>query len=301
MNPLKHTLAFLTAAIVSTSALATGGVVSDGRTSMSMEALIAELRAMPDEIRNLVFNDKKQFLEYLKTTLTDERVAEVARKSGMLDSPKVRAQIQRATRGVLVQEFMHNEMSQMAKAIPDLTELARERYEAALDKYKVPEAIRIQHILLRTDRCACAESEKKKLAEELLAQVKSGADFSELAKKHSEDRGSAERGGELGQPAKRGTLVAPFEQAAFALKPGEVSDIVKTVFGYHIIKLIEQYPARTRPFEEVKKEIMDSLANDLKAEHQNAFLAKYRDAGEVVMSDETLEKAREAFSNQPAR
>ena len=95
-------------------------------------------------------------------------------------------------------------------------------------------------------------------AEELLKQARGGADFAALAKANSEDEGSAVNGGDLNYFG-RGQMVPEFEQAAFTLKPGEISDLVKTSFGFHIIKVIESQPEVTRPLDDVRTEIVDQL------------------------------------------
>src|SRR5258706_13396386 len=101
-------------------------------------------------------------------------------------------------------------------------------------------------------------------AQDLLKQVRAGADFAELAKKNSQDPGSAPNGGDLGFIV-RGQTVAPFEKFAFSAKPKEISDLVTTEYGYHIIQAMEKEPARVKPFDEVK----DSIAEQLKKQGVN--------------------------------
>ena len=100
-------------------------------------------------------------------------------------------------------------------------------------------SVNISHILLTVKPSPQAKKEAYQRAEAILQQIKNGADFAELAKKYSEDPGSAAKGGDLGF-VKRGDLVKPFEEVAFNLKPGQVSGIVETQFGYHIIQLLER-------------------------------------------------------------
>ena len=117
--------------------------------------------------------------------------------------------------------------------------------------------VRASHLLLKTE--GKDEAAVKARAEELLKQAKApGADFAALAKANSEDEGSAVNGGDMNFFG-RGQMVPEFEQAAFALKPGEVSDVVKTTFGFHIIKVFESQPEISRPLAEVKPEILDQL------------------------------------------
>lgn len=130
-------------------------------------------------------------------------------------------------------------------------------YEQNKAQYTTEGRVRASHILLKTE--GKDEAAVRAKAEALLAQAKApGADFAALAKANSEDEGSAVNGGDLNFFG-RGQMVPEFEQAAFAMKPGEISDLVKTTFGFHIIKVIESQPETSRPLAEVKPEIVDQL------------------------------------------
>ena len=102
----------------------------------------------------------------------------------------------------------------------------------------------------------------KKQAEDVLAKVKGGADFAALATKISEDEASAAQGGELKPFGRDGAMVKEFEDAAFALKPGETSGLVKSQFGYHIIRVLERKPASTRPLDEVRPMIDEMIKSE---------------------------------------
>jgi len=134
----------------------------------------------------------------------------------------------------------------------------RSYYEANKDQFRTPERAKVRHILIKTlEKPKDQEDALKKKAEDLLKQIKGGADFAELAKKNSDDTVSAAKGGDLDWVA-RGQTVKPFEDATFALQPKQISDIVKSEFGFHIIQTMEKDTARLKPFEEVK----DQLAKD---------------------------------------
>jgi peptidyl-prolyl cis-trans isomerase D len=124
-------------------------------------------------------------------------------------------------------------------------------YAASMDNFRMPERVKARHILIKTQGKTDAEK-KQALAktEDLLKQLKAGADFSQLAEKNSEDSSNAPKGGDLGWFT-HGTMVAEFDKAAFALNKGEMSGIVTTEFGYHIIKVDDKEIARVKPFEEV--------------------------------------------------
>ncbi len=149
-------------------------------------------------------------------------------------------------------------------------------------QYTTEGRVRASHILLKTEGKDDATVKAK--AESLLAQAKApGADFAALAKANSEDEGSAVNGGDLNYFG-RGQMVPEFEQAAFSLKAGEVSDLVKTTFGYHIIKVIDSQPEATRPVAEVKPEIVEQLKWQ-KAQQESEQIAKAMEASIKTPAD----------------
>ena len=133
-------------------------------------------------------------------------------------------------------------------------------YSASMDNFRMPERIHVRHILVSTEGKSDAEKKALKAkADDILKQLKNGADFAELAKKDSDDKASGEKGGDLDWIVK-GQMVPEFDNAAFALKPKDLSPVVASSFGYHIIQVLDKEPARVKPFDEVKA----SLADDLK-------------------------------------
>ena len=142
------------------------------------------------------------------------------------------------------------------KVVVPATDIQR-FYNDNIQQYQTPEQIKASHILLKTD--GKDEAAVRKRAEALLAQVKGGADFAALAKKESEDEGSAKNGGDLGFFGK-GRMVPEFETAAFAMQPGQTSDLVRSQFGFHIIRVIEKKAGETRPLDQVRQQIQEQLA-----------------------------------------
>lgn len=133
----------------------------------------------------------------------------------------------------------------------------QDAYRENQQQYSTPEQVKASHILLKTGE-GKKEEDVRKRAEALHAKAKSGADFAALAKANSEDDSNKEKGGDLGFFGK-GSMVPEFEQAAFALEPGQLSDVVKTTYGFHIIKLAEKKEASTRSIDEVRAQIEDQL------------------------------------------
>ena len=112
-----------------------------------------------------------------------------------------------------------------------------------------------------------------------MKEARAGADFAELAKKHSAD-GSAQQGGDLNFFTK-GQMVPAFDQVAFALKPGQISDIVTTQFGYHIIKVTERRAASTVPFEQVSERIKEYLTEQQKQKKAQAFIQSLKQKAKI--------------------
>jgi peptidyl-prolyl cis-trans isomerase C len=155
-------------------------------------------------------------------------------------------------------------------------------YQQNPDKFQQPERVRASHILIRVEENADAKAKEaaKVKAGDLLKQVKAGKDFAALAKQHSQDPGSAVQGGDLGF-FQQGQMVGAFERAAFALKPGEVSDLVETPFGFHIIKMAEKQAARAVPIDEVKPQIEQFLQNQQRQQKTQAFIESLKSKGKV--------------------
>ena len=126
------------------------------------------------------------------------------------------------------------------------------QYQNNIQQYQVPNRVHPEHILFMTVGKTDAEvDEIKKNAEDVLKQAKKGAKFEDLAKKYSEDPGSKDKGGDLGWIT-QGQTVPEFEKTAFGLEKGQISDLVKTQYGFHIIKVLDKETARTKTFDEVK-------------------------------------------------
>jgi peptidyl-prolyl cis-trans isomerase D len=156
-----------------------------------------------------------------------------------------------------------------AKVVVPAVDVERS-YNNSIEQYSTPEQVRASHILLKTEGKDDAAVKAK--AADLLKEAKGGADFAELAKKNSEDEASAKNGGDLDYFGK-GKMVPEFDQAAFGMQPGQISDLVKTQYGYHIIKVVDKKAATTRSLADVRQQITDQLAYE-RAQAQAADLAQ---------------------------
>jgi peptidyl-prolyl cis-trans isomerase D len=162
-------------------------------------------------------------------------------------------------------------------------------YDQHRDQYRTPEQVKVSHILIKTpvpgadgkvDEKGVAEAQRR--AEDVLKQIKAGGNFEELAKKYSEDPGSAKEGGSLGFIG-RGRTVPEFEKAAFSLPKGQISDLVKSSYGFHIIRVDDKQEAHMKSLDEVKDEIEPALkqqkAQQIAQKDAEALLAKSKVEG----------------------
>ena len=143
------------------------------------------------------------------------------------------------------------------------------RYKDSVQMFSTPEQVRASHILFKTE--GKDEAAVKKTAEAVLTRAKAGEDFAALAKKYSEDDSNKDKGGDLDYFG-RGIMAKEFEDAAFSMTPGQVSDLVKTVFGFHIIKVTDKKAAATRTLDEVRAQVTEQV-KDEKAQRQASQVA----------------------------
>lgn len=151
------------------------------------------------------------------------------------------------------------DVNQIRQTIQVSDDELKAQYQQNIQQYQVPNRVHVEHILLMTVGKTDAEVEEiRKKAEDLLKQAKKGGNFEDLAKKNSEDPGTKDKGGDLGWIV-QGQTVAEFEKAAFSLPKGSISDLVKTQYGFHIIKVLDKETAHTKSFDEVKDSIRAPL------------------------------------------
>jgi peptidyl-prolyl cis-trans isomerase C len=186
-------------------------------------------------------------------------------------------------RDLLISAFV--ESAFISKTVVPESEI-RDFYDKNQDKFKQGETVKASHILIGVDSKATIDEKTKarEKAEKLKKELAGGADFATMAKGNSTCP-SSQQGGDLGSFGK-GQMVPSFEKAAFALKPGEISDVVETQFGYHIIKLTEKKPAVTTDFKDVKAKIEEFL----KGQKVNEAIQKYLEETKKTAKIELLLK-----------
>jgi peptidyl-prolyl cis-trans isomerase C len=162
-------------------------------------------------------------------------------------------------KGVYINAYLNKNV--FPKLTPVTEDEKRQEYESNKDKLSVPDEVSASHILIKVGENATPEEKQKakEKVEALRVRALSGEDFAKLAKENSED-GSASNGGDLGFFGK-GQMVKPFEDAAFSLEKGQISSVIETQFGYHVIKVSDKKPAHTLAYEEVSGDIEKFLTN----------------------------------------
>jgi len=202
-----------------------------------------EVKALPEYIRGMADTPQGK-KELIDTLVMRELILQQAAKEGLDKGKEIDEKLAELKKRIVVDTYLKKKVETDAK-ISD--EELKKFYDQNLEKFKSGEQVKASHILVKSEQ----------EAKDILAQLKGGAAFEELAKSKSVDT-SAGKGGDLGWFGK-GNMVPAFEKAAFALKEGQLSGIVKSEFGFHIIKLTGKRAAGTRSFEEVKEQITAAL------------------------------------------
>jgi len=229
---------------------------------------------------------KEQLLQQMVQALV---VSQTAKQSGFDAQPDIKEQLELLKSSFLANEYLKREVVQkITVSDNDL----QAYYNTNKDEFKTPEMVRARHILFLVDASATDEAKKKlhEKAVETLKKIKGGEDFAKLASELSGDPGSKQKGGDIGFIA-RGKTVKPFEDALFSLKTGEISGVIETQFGYHIIKAEEKKDASQEPFEAVKEKIRQKVTQERAKSALTAFIDK-------AMKDSRAEIFPEALSGE---
>jgi len=227
---------------------------------LSQESKKAGLAVNAADIDNELKGYKKGFAD-------DKAFAKALGEAGITEA-ELRKQI---GKNLAIQKFIDTKF----KGKVQVTEQeAKDFYNKNQDKFKQPEMVHARHILITAKETELKADKDRKRAKlvQIKKQLKDGGNFADLAKQFS-DCPSKARGGDLGF-FPRGQMVKPFDQAVFKMMPGDVSDIVETEFGYHLIKLEEKKPAKTVTFDEAKAKITAYLTQEKVTANIEAFLAE---------------------------
>lgn len=231
-----------------------------------------EVKNLPEYLKSMAETPQGR-KEMLDTMVIRELILQQAAKDGLDKGPEIEEKLQDMKKRLIVEAYLKKKVeadSQVSDA-----EL-KKFYEQNKDKFKTGEQLKASHILVKTE----------KEAKDILAQIKGGASFEEMAKKNSVDS-SAAKGGDLGWFGK-GTMVPAFEKAALGLKEGQVSDVVKSDFGFHIIKLTGKRPAGIRPYDEVKDQIKAAIMPSKQQEIFQKIKDELKKSAKITIKEDVL-------------
>ncbi len=257
-----------------------------GKYKLTLKEFNDQIHSLPPQLQMAVQRNpqlKKQLLErWVQLNL----MAMEARKENLQDKPDVKKRIEEMTNALLAQEYMRENISDKAKVSDSEIKAYYNKHKS---EFMQPEQVRARHILIKVPANADKKKweEAKKKALEIRAKILKGESFSKLAQKYSDDPGSKARGGDLGY-FRKGQMVPEFEKTAFSLKKGQISQPVKTTFGYHIIKLEDRKPSKQRSLKEVKQEIRQKLLRKKQIKLRDEIVARLKKKYPVTMNEGLL-------------
>ncbi|MGB6101431.1 MAG: peptidylprolyl isomerase [Comamonas sp.] len=250
-------LAGFSAAMAQPSTPAASGVVlvGEGALAVTDVDVMAEVAPMDAASRARVLDSPELVQRVARDIYLRRRLTQEAQAQKLDQQPVTQAQLRIVRERVLADALIKHAQQQSRPSGVVLRNLAEQNYKSNPAQFQQPERVHARHILI-----ALTQKDAQATAESLRQQLIGGADFQQLAREHSTDQATAPKGGDLGFFA-RGKMVKPFEDAAFALeKPGDISPVVQSPAGYHIIQLVEKRPAGVPPFDEIRDELMQAAA-----------------------------------------
>jgi peptidyl-prolyl cis-trans isomerase C len=216
----------------------------DSITREEFLATVATMRRAGDLGLTLKTMTREGHAEILEDMIEKRLLASAARLEGLQTVPAVRDAIERATREILGQAYLERKLAE-----PDLTdEELRRYYDTHREEFVVRQRVKARHIVVRT----------RAEAEDVLAQLRKGADFATLARERTIEPATRGTGGDLGW-IPRGVMTAAFEQAVFAVKPGELSAAIETPFGFHVVRVDELQEQAVPAFETVREGVRERV------------------------------------------
>ncbi|MBI4653383.1 MAG: peptidylprolyl isomerase [Nitrospirae bacterium] len=244
-------------------------------TKITKKGFLDEFNRLPEWARDR-FQGKEGKAEFLNELIKKELLYKEAEKMGLHRDKELKERIEEFRKMWLITNLLKKEVEEKAKAIDDKE--IKGFYDKNPNEFVAGAEVKASHILVATE----AE------AKDILEKLKKGGDFSKLAKAFSKDKGSAVKGGDLGF-FKRGAMVPEFEQVAFRLKIGEISDPVGSSFGYHIIKVTERKEGKKLEFEQVKDAIKGRLMGEKQKNIFDSLIENSKKKSKIKIDEKSLE------------
>lgn len=299
-------LCLLSCAAVAVVALAADGpvpgsppadtvIATQGTTKLTFGDVDAFAARIEERQRPNFFNSPKRIETLVSNLLVTRQLADEAEKAGLDKDPSVQAQIRIATEEILSKARVDQLRSTIK--LPDFDKLAKEEYIGHKEKYVLPGKLDVEHVLISTDKHG--DQEAKTIAEDVRKQAVAHPDqFEALIEKYSEDPSKSVNHGLMADASSKRYLPA-FSAAAQALKiPGEISPVLKTKFGYHVLKLVTRTSDTPQPFEAVKASIVDQLRTDYTTKQVSTHTDELRNA-HIDAKPELIASLRDRYGVAP--
>jgi parvulin-like peptidyl-prolyl isomerase len=263
-----------------------------GELTVRQDEVEKLLQALPDAERAAVKDNRASVEGWLRQRLLGEALLKEARDKGFTDKPEVKAKIDAAVRELtarIVTTGYLESVSQVPAGYPSDAELAA-AYEQGKAGFNLPATYRVAQIFLATPDTAPAAVAKVREEAQKLAREARGTDFAALARAKSQDKSSAERGGEVGNlPLAR--MLPEVRDAVGKLKTGQVGDPVQSAAGFHVVKLLESQPARVATLDEMRPQLQAALRQQRQQQLIQAHLAQLAPATQLSIDAAALDAA----------
>lgn len=246
-------------------------VARAGGQAITQKEVESKIQSLPMELQTVVLGRKKDFVEDM---INERYMLKEAEKRGIEKQPEVKDLLDAAHNKIIIAKLLEQEVDKKISVNPDD---AAKYYNDHKDEFMTPLLLRASQILV------AGEEEARAIRSQILA----GADFEELARSKSLDY-TAAKGGDIGY-FQKGQLIPEFEDKVFAMKKGEVSEVFKTQFGYHVVKLTDRAEPAIRDFKAVKPILERQLANERRSKRFKEFVEQVRGSAKVEIDEKALD------------
>ncbi|WP_456374228.1 peptidylprolyl isomerase [Thiolapillus sp.] len=278
-----------------------GKILIDGpETDLTLGELRQVLLTIPEETRKLVLTQPKKIRDIMDSTYMVKVAAKRAKEKGLDKDPVIQAKLWHYEQNLLANAEVRDVQQKLIGDDVDYEAAARELYLMEKDKFKTPATYEASHILLTADKGEDEKTLKSRIGQ-IRDEILSGKmDFAAAAKQYSMDEGTASKGGSLGT-FNEGRMVQPFDDALKKMQPGDISEPVKTRFGWHLIALHKKTASSVKPFDEVKKELIARVRQKAENEINTDYWLKVKTDPRAKVDESLFESfvAKPALQDKP--
>lgn len=260
-------------------------LMEGGGVAVTSADVLADAQRLPPQMHDSFLAKPDNVRAVARNLYVRRIMAKRAQDQGLTKDPELAALAQIAVDKVLSDAYLKTFNTQNLPSDAAIDAQVRSEYQAKKESFTLPEQVHIAHVLVPE-----SQKDAETVANRLLTELRGGADFAEVAKANPGDPGSAEKGGDLGWFS-HGKMVPEFEAAAFALKsPGDLSAVVKTKFGYHILKLIGKQGPRQQTLDEVSPQLRQQMLDKM------LDASRKQEVEKVIQQTKANDAALEAFA-----